>query len=237
MKKKLNLIKHSLFFRQQKYISRVESDFIQLQSYSMSGLPVLKKLYSLSQDIIDREIIGDFVECGVYNGGSAATVAKALCNSNRKIWLYDSFEGMPSPTEKDGTCPEKFASGRIGSVDKVFEALKIAKFPKTQTIIRQGWFNNTFKEPLPKQVAMLHVDCDWYESVLLTLETFYDHVSEGGIIVLDDFGHWEGTREAFYDFCFRRNLKPLLERCAHTQAFWIKGRTHNRSFNGKVEIP
>ena len=77
-------------------------------------------------------------------------------------------------------------------------------------------------------IAFLHIDADWYDSVQLALETFYDRVSTGGVIILDDFGHWEGCREAFYDFAADRGIKPLLERFGHTQAYWIKDRTHNR---------
>jgi O-methyltransferase len=72
---------------------------------------------------------------------------------------------------------------------------------------------------------------------MLSLNTFYDLVPDGGIIILDDFGHWEGCREAFYDFIAQRKLKPLLERFGHTQAFWIKERIHNRDFTGQWEIP
>jgi O-methyltransferase len=68
----------------------------------------------------------------------------------------------------------------------------------------------------------LHIDADWYDSVFYSLETFYQRVSDGGFIVLDDFGHWEGAREAFYDFCMEHSIKPLIERTGYTQAFWRK---------------
>jgi O-methyltransferase len=60
------------------------------------------------------------------------------------------------------------------------------------------------------------------------LDNFYKLIPEGGCIVLDDFGYWEGCREAFYDFCLKNNEKPLLERVGTTQAYWIKGRMNNR---------
>jgi hypothetical protein len=94
--------------------------------------------------------------------------------------------------------------------------------------IREGWFHDTFKDTLPSQVALLHCDSDWYESVSLVLETFYPLVPDGGCVILDDFGFWEGCREAFYEFCHRHGEKPLLERVERDQAFWIKKRTCNR---------
>ena len=115
--------------------------------------------------------------------------------------------------------------------------MRIAGYYPGDYVIRKGWFENTFKMPLPEKIAFLHIDADWYASVTLALDTFYDRVEDGGIIVLDDFGHWEGCRESYYDFVQKKNIKPLLERFGHTIAFWIKGRTHNRDFVGEVAIP
>ena len=208
-----------------------------LDSYSMSGIRVLQKLYSLGRDIVTRNIPGDFVECGVCNGGSAATIACSLRSTGKRVWLYDSFQGVPNPAEIDGDYAAQFAGAWVGGLERVKHAMRIARFPDEDYIIRAGWFKDTFHLPLPELVSILHIDADWYDSVLLALNTFYDRVAEGGIVVLDDFGHWEGCREAFYDFISQRHLRPLLERFGHTQAFWVKGRTNNREFSGKWEIP
>ena len=176
-----------------------------------------------------RNIAGDFVECGVCNGGSAAAIACELSGSGRHVWLYDSFEGLPAISEIDGKDAERFVGQCVGSEQHVRKAMQIAKVSPSEYTIRKGWFQETFHEqPLPRQIAILHVDADWYDSVMLTLQTFYDLVSDGGLIVLDDFGHWEGCREAFYDFVSQRNIKPLLERFGPTEAYWIKNRLHNR---------
>ena len=144
---------------------------------------------------------------------------------------------MPLTTEEDGSAAASYIGACVGAEDQVKEAVRIVGFPQDNIIIRKGWFQDTFLSPLPKTIALLHLDCDWYESVLLSLRTFYDLVSPGGIILLDDFGHWEGCREAFYDYAQERKLKPLLERFSYAQAFWVKERTHNREFKGKWEIP
>ena len=95
-------------------------------------------------------------------------------------------------------------------------------------VIRKGLFIQTFKQTLPQRIALLHIDGDWYESVLLTLETFYPLVADGGVIILDDFGFWEGCRRAFYEFCRKYRVEPLIERVGDTQAYWIKGKQHQR---------
>ncbi len=200
-----------------------------INAFSLADLPRLEKLFTLAGDVAQRGVPGDFVECGVYNGGTAAAVACALRDTKRGILLYDSFAGMPETGELDGPDAKAFVGQCVGDEAEVHRAMRLARFPTERYVIRKGWFQDTFvAEPLPEAVAMLHIDADWYDSVLLTLETFYDLVPDGGLIVLDDFGHWEGCREAFYDFAAQRKIKPLLERFGETQAYWIKNRQHNR---------
>jgi len=205
----------------------------QLNNYSMCGTESLQRLCLLAEDIIKRDIPGDFVECGVCNGGSAAALAYTLRKTEKKMWLYDSFQGMPEVSEVDGVAAQSYVGKCIGLPEKVKEAMRISKLSEDRYIVRAGWFDDTFQQPLPETIALLHIDADWYDSVSLCLNTFYDRVSEGGLIILDDFGHWEGCREAFYDFICAHQLKPLIERSGHTQAFWVKERTHNREFAGQ----
>lgn len=200
-----------------------------ISAVSLADLPRLENLYKLAADVVERGVTGDFVECGVYNGGSAAAVACALRDTGRDILLYDSFAGLPETRDIDGPDAKAFVGQCVGDEANVHSAMRLARFPTGRYAIRKGWFEDTFAdEPLPAAVAMLHIDADWYDSVLLTLETFYDRVPDDGVVVLDDFGHWEGCREAFYDFAAERGIKPLLERIGRTQAYWIKNRKHNR---------
>ena len=173
-------------------------------------------------------IAGDFVECGTYKGGSSAVLGAELTDS-RRLWLYDSFAGMPDTVPADGVDAQFYVVIGISSSQDVLNALAIAKVDPAACIIREGWFEDSFKLPLPERVALLHCDADWYESCLLVLESFYPLMPDGACVVLDDFGYWEGCREAFYAFCERHRERPLLERWGGDQAFWFKGRTHNRS--------
>ena len=187
------------------------------------------KLHTLVRlcEYLSREAIpGDFVECGVYKGGSAAVLSRHL--GRRHLWLYDSFEGMPETSANDGETAREWIGDCVASVEDVREIMTAVSTGPERYTICKGWFRDTFMDTRPSQVALLHCDCDWYESVTLVLETFYPLVPVGGCVILDDFGFWEGCRTAFYDFCIRHGEKPLLERVERDQAFWIKGRPSNR---------
>ncbi len=175
-------------------------------------------------------IEGDFVECGTYKGGTAAALALELAQ-NRHLWLYDSFEGMPETTEKDGMEAGQWVGQCVAAQADLERALAIVEAPQDRYTIRPGWFSETFQQPLPDRIALLHCDADWYDSVTIVLETLYDRIVEGGAIVFDDFGYWEGCREAVFNFCRGRGIAPLIERVGPDQAFWIKGRTHNRDLD------
>jgi O-methyltransferase len=188
----------------------------------------LSTLHGLVCELQQESVAGDIVECGVFKGGSAAIMAAGARGTTARLWLYDTFAGLPATTEKDGPLAVQYVGTCNGSVEATEEVLQKVGFPAENTVIRRGLFSQTFEEALPDQVSLLHIDADWYESVLLALTTFYPRVSIGGIIVLDDFGYWEGCRRAFYEFCKKTGTEPLLERIGQSQAFWKKGVEHAR---------
>lgn len=197
----------------------------------------LAALYGLMLEVSERGVEGHVVECGVGNGGSAAIIASAINKDvNRHLWLYDTFTGLPKPSPLDGNLAQEYVGKIVGSVDKVKEVLGYVDFPLERVHIKKGLFEETFGGDLPERVAFLHIDADWYESVLIALRRFYPLLQDGGVVIIDDFGHWEGAREAFYDFCSECKIKPLLERVGYTQAFWRKGRTHNRGIPEQYRV-
>jgi len=214
----------------QKLQARRDPDYHLLKKvrpYTFIAPVSLKTIKRLAMLVNSQGIEGDFVECGTYKGGSAAVLATALTDQ-RHLWLYDSFEGLPEANQIDGELAKTQTGECLASEEDVIQALTTVGVPATKYTIRKGWFEQTFKQPLPRQVALLHCDADWYDSVLIVLETFYPLITPGGCIIMDDFGYWEGCREAFYDFCFKHGEKPLLERVGSTQAYWIKEKTSNR---------
>lgn len=213
-----------------KILARLDPDaklLRQIQDYTLCSAGTLKNLRRLATFINGRDIEGDFVECGTYKGGSAAMLGTVL-TPERHLWLYDSFQGLPDTKPIDGEDAQEKVGSCVASEEDVIQVLTSVGLSSRQYTIRKGWFDQTFRQPLPRQVALLHCDADWYDSVLIVLETFYPLIPEGGCIILDDFGYWEGCREAFYDYCFKHGEKPLLERLGSTQAYWIKGKANNR---------
>lgn len=222
-----------LFFsvnrKAQKYLLPELNRFLnrKIQPYTLCSHERIETLIKLSRYLNLNAVEGDFVECGTYRGGTAAILSKYM-GTSRHLWLYDSFEGMPTTSEKDGEVAKEWVGKCVGTTEDVKEVMKLVSTGEERYTLKKGWFDQTFYEKLPEKVALLHCDADWYDSITLVLETFYKLVPEGGCIILDDFGYWEGCREAFYDFCFKNNEKPLLERVGNTQAYWIKGKSNSR---------
>jgi O-methyltransferase len=207
---------------------KFENLYQTIANYTLLDIERLLSLWKLINDLNRRGIEGDIVECGSYKGGASA-VLRAGMGSHRKLWIYDSFLGMPGTSEQDGDEAKKWVGSCAASVEDVLEILAATGATREEFVIREGWFQDTFKQELPQHVALLHCDADWYESVTLVLETFYPLMPKGACVILDDFGYWEGCRIAFYDFCKNYGERPLLERVGITQAFWIKEKEHNRN--------
>ncbi len=204
-------------FRMMRLVYRV-------RGYTAVFVPRLVALYKLSEEINQRSMPGDIVECGVYNGGSAAIMA-SLCEKSpvsRSVWLFDSFEGLPKPTDKDGNEAPAYEGWCHGDLSKVKEVLRKLRIPESRVHIVKGWFQDTFpKVEIPK-IAILHIDADWYESVKLCLEKFYDSVQPGGYIVLDDYGDWEGCRVAADEFLKKRAIDVKLIQVDYTGFYFQK---------------
>lgn len=199
-----------------------------VKPYTFHGEEKLANLRKLAIQVRNSGIEGDIVECGTFRGGSSAILGTTL-SAEQHLWLYDSFQGMPDVSEHDGQDARQYVGQGIATEQDVIEILSSLDIHGEKYTIRKGWFQETFQQQLPERVAFLHCDADWYDSVMLVLETFYPRVVEGGCIVLDDFGYWEGCREAFYAFCCKHGVRPLLERRSIDQAYWFKGKTHNRA--------
>ncbi|MBE9178701.1 class I SAM-dependent methyltransferase [Oculatella sp. LEGE 06141] len=198
----------------------------QVRSHTLLSEGRLKNLIRICQYLNNQRIEGDIVECGAFKGGSAAVLSQFM--GDRRLWLYEGFQGMPQTTERDGEDAKQYIGECAASPNDVHEVMQRVGTSSERYIIKAGWFSDTFQEDGPTKVALLHCDADWYSSVTEVLEKFYPLVPNGGCTVLDDFGYWEGCREAFYDFCVRHSEKPLLERIETDQAYWVKGKTSNR---------
>ena len=197
-----------------------------VRGYTAVLPPRLAALHKLSREIDIRSVPGDVVECGVYNGGSAALMASICTQSplNRNIWLFDSFEGLPDPTDRDGDEAQTCGWWCHGDLSKVKTILQKLCVPESRVCIVKGWFQDTFPSARIQDIALLHIDADWYESVKLCLQKFYDSVQPGGFIAIDDYGHWEGCRRATDEFLKERSLDVRLVRVDYTGRYFQKPR-------------
>jgi len=196
--------------------------------YTLISLERIESLYRLARRIETENIPGDVVECGVCNGGSAAILARTATHSRlqRTVWLFDSFQGMPEVTEHDGMSAggrsaQSHVGQEVGDVARVNEVLRRVRADTTSVRIVAGWFQDTFPNVAIERIAILNIDADWYESVKLCLETFYDRVVPGGFVSFDDYGHWPGCRKAVDEFFHSRQLAHKLNKVDYT-AHWFQ---------------
>jgi O-methyltransferase len=199
-----------------------------VQPYTLVSPERAHNLYRLARRIERERVPGDVIECGVCNGGTAAVLASSATRSQlkRTVWLLDSFQGMPQVTPEDGVSvggrtAESHVGQEVGSIDRVEEVLKRVGADMSRVRIVPGWFQDTFASITTNQIAILNIDADWYGSVKLCLETFYDRVVPGGFISFDDYGHWPGCRKAVDEFFELRKLPYSLVRVDYT-AHWFR---------------
>jgi O-methyltransferase len=180
--------------------------------YTMVGLDRLRKLDELARAIDQDAIKGDIVECGTCNGGSGAILARVACRSphERHTWLLDSFAGLPAAGEKDGPFAAEYTGLCCGRMERVREVLERMAVPKEAVTLVPGWFQESLPHLPVERIALLHIDADWYDSVLTVLQHLYDKVVPGGYVVFDDFGYWEGCRRACEEFLAARGINVAL---------------------------
>jgi len=201
-----------------------------VRPYTLCCNTRLFALYSAIKLISVQNLPGDIVECGTARGGSAALMGLTLksLKEKRVLWLFDSFEGIPEPTEND---PDREIAqnytGEFKGEQSEVESLLTKLDIRTNTKLVKGLFHETLEKSEIKEIALLHVDGDWYDSVMECLECLYDQVSIGGVIQFDDYGYWEGARKAVHDFMDRYNLNDELIIIDYEGRQWIKSRHRN----------
>ncbi|MGQ0504415.1 MAG: TylF/MycF/NovP-related O-methyltransferase [Myxococcaceae bacterium] len=197
----------------------------QISDYTMVGNARLRGLYQAVNLVERRRIAGDVVECGAARGGSAALMGLVLArrSSPRKLWVFDNFEGMPEPTEQDpdyeiakrfvGTC-----RGDYEDVHGLFARLGLLE----RTHLIKGLFQDTLAKTSTGLISVLHIDGDWYDSVRTCLQELYPRVAPGGVIQIDDYGHWEGARKAVHELEQEHGLKWKLRYLDYAGRQFIK---------------
>jgi len=195
-----------------------------VRPYTLCGNARLRGLYQAIQDVVGRKIPGDVVECGTARGGSAALMGLLLKElaPQRTLWVFDTFEGMPQPTEADPDWTATLYTGKcradVEEVSALFDRLGAS--PNYRLV--KGLFQQTLPTCDVGPIALLHLDCDWYESMKTCLEQLFDRVSRGGVIQIDDYGHWAGARKAVDEFFHKRSLDVQLRWIDYTGRQMVK---------------
>lgn len=168
--------------------------FTQVSKYRQES--ILDKTEQLVRDGIE----GDFVECGVLDGGTAALMAYSARSDDRRLHLFDAWSGMPETVEKDGSGSDAWVGENVGSPKRVRRVLKKVGASMNNVEIHKGWFNDTIPASSIEKIAFLHIDCDFYEPTCLVLNSFVPKMVKGGWVQIDDYTSFEGCRLAVNEF-------------------------------------
>jgi O-methyltransferase len=208
--------------------------------YTMTSMERGYGLYKAVEYIVNRKIPGAFVECGVWKGGSCMVMAKTLLrlHADRPIYLYDTFTGMPKPTEEDRIAwndrpvLEKWEEDQRGEKDnfgswavgrqEVEKNLQTTGYPHHLLRFVEGDVAKTLRQTIPEQIALLRLDTDWYASTRVELELLYPRLQTGGVLVIDDYGHFTGARRAVDEYFQENGGVPLLSRLDYTGRMGVK---------------
>lgn len=198
-----------------------------VRPYTMTGNDKLHALISATKYIHKFDIPGAVVECGVWRGGSMQAVARTLDATNdysRDLYLFDTFEGMVEPTDKDARHDGLSAthllenserSARVwayASLEDVKAGFANVPYPSERIHYIQGRVESTVPEQAPEQIALLRLDTDWYESTKHELDHLYPRLVPGGVLFIDDYGWWQGSRAASDEFLAETGARLLLIR-------------------------
>lgn len=177
-------------------------------------------LYQSINYVFKNDIQGDFVECGIFKGGSSMMMAYMLAEQfqsqkNQKIWMYDTFEGMANASKYDENIDNQKAFIELdrikkkenlndiwaySSLDYVKNNLKKTNIDEDKLIYIKGLVEETLYKRKPKEIALLRLDTDFYESTKSELEILYPLLQKGGILIIDDYGHWKGCKKAVDEY-------------------------------------
>jgi O-methyltransferase len=170
-----------------------------------------------------RPLDGDIIECGTWRGGMSAAMAEILRDGagGKTSVLFDSFEGLPPPKEADGTkafewtqdtASPEYYDNCSASQDDACKAMSLSGVEGYRVF--PGWFEDTlpvYAASKPK-IAVLRLDGDWYESIMTCLENLFPHVVPGGVVLIDDYGYWDGCTRAVHEYLARTERPEAVQR-------------------------
>jgi hypothetical protein len=173
--------------------------------YTTSTWDRVAALHGAAEHVTRNKIPGAVVETGVWRGGSMMVAALALLGaraSERELYLFDTFQGMPSPGEKDGRRAAAMwhRTWMSAGEEGVRRAMESTGYPAERIHLVKGLVEETVPARAPEELALLRIDTDFYSPVRHALEHLYPRLQSGGILIIDDYGAWEGARRAVDEY-------------------------------------
>lgn len=181
-----------------------------------------ENILELCRRIEANGIAGDIVECGVLDGGMSALMAFGTRASGRAVHMFDSWAGLPEATEEDGVEGNAWVGEIVGSPRRVMAVMKKLAIEPSRLHFHRGWFHDTFPTAKIDKIALLHADGDFYESVRLTIETWFPKIVPGGYLQIDDYAAFVGCRKAVDEFLAGNPHLKLESVGTHTKAYFIQ---------------
>lgn len=218
-----------------------------VRAFTMTSPERILALCQAVRYLAQNQIRGDIVECGVWRGGSIMAVLRTLQlleDTERNIWLFDTFSGMSSPTARDVDHAGKTANellraedpGDAGSVwcrsslAEVRRNVASCGYPAGQLRYVVGPVEQTLHQEIPERIALLRLDTDWYESTQVELRQLFPRLTAGGVLLIDDYGHWQGCRRAVDEYFREQGICMMLHRIDYTGRIGIQpGAVHAHS--------
>ena len=198
-----------------------------VRPYTMTNVEKLYAVITAARYVTRHGVPGAVVECGVWRGGSMHAMARAfdaVGEHERELYLFDTYEGMTEPGPKDRRGDGRQAAELMASYGKTSRIWAYASLEDVQAGFRQvpypqdkvhfvkGPVEQTIPAEAPERIAVLRLDTDWYDSTAHELAHLYDRLVPGGVLLLDDYGWWQGSREAVDEFVARTGARLFLAR-------------------------
>ncbi len=210
----------------------------QVGSYTMTSVDRQAALVSAVRFLVRQRVEGCIVECGVWRGGSSMAVALTLLQEgvdDRNLYLFDTFEGMTPPTDLDRTADGTLAKTHlekdtdktgywcVAGLQDVQRNMASTGYPEGRIHYIKGPVEQTLPGHSPTApIALLRLDTDWYESTRHELIHLFPRLTQGGILIVDDYGHWAGARKAVDEYLAEQPHAYYLHRIDNTGRLLVK---------------
>jgi len=218
------------------YLDGFIQHYIRGRALTMVPTVRLDNVHHCAVDVIERGVPGDFIETGVWRGGTTLfmrAILNAYSQPLRRVWIADSFEGLPKPDAEKYPIEASTHSGQVMTkvynhfavgLEEVRENFARFGFLDDRSVFLKGWFKDTLPSAPISQLALMRLDGDYYESTHDALTYLYPKLSPGGYVIIDDYGEetWTYCRKAVEDYREREKISNPLVRVDSKCSYWQK---------------